>query len=643
MRPIILKLSFLLLLITLAPIVYGQSFGDPVIYETFGSGTGAGAPLPSDITNYAYTNNQCPADGGYTIANSTNGCFTNTWHTLSRDHTGNANGYMMIINASSAPGVFYVQKAEGSKLCPNTTYEFAAWVLNILKNSSCGTGAIKPNITFSIETTSGQVLKTYETGDIEASATPAWNQYATEFTTPVSTTDIVVKMTNKSPGGCGNDLVLDDITFRAKGPVLTPAFTAGNSSSQSLCQGDNANYTISTGVSAGYSNPNFQWQQSLNNSAWTDITGKITSNLKLDFTNAQPGSYQYRLAVGDGPNINSLNCRTYSTPLTIIVGAKPVAQVNADQSECEGNAVQLTASGGVTYEWTGPNGYSSTTQNPVISNINLADAGTYSVIAISAQQCRSLPAQTNIQVVPKPAGTVSGDVNICEGTSTTLTASGGTKYSWSPALGLSDAASATPLANPVTTTTYTVKVINDLDCFDEKIVTVTVMPKAVANAGEDKKIFEGQSVKLDGATGGGSVTHYWTPADYLDDPNSLTPIASPVNDITYTLHVTADNGCGSAHSPVFVKVYKKVTVPNTFSPNADGINDTWNIDALITYPDCLVSVYNRYGNQVYQSRGYGKAWNGSYNGRQLPTGTYYYIIDLKNGTPKINGWIVIVR
>jgi len=96
-------------------------------------------------------------------------------------------------------------------------------------------------------------------------------------------------------------------------------------------------------------------------------------------------------------------------------------------------------------------------------------------------------------------------------------------------------------------------------------------------------------------------------------------------------------------SSVFVKVYKKITIPNTFSPNNDGINDLWNIDALITYPDCILTVFDRYGQQVYRSIGYNTSWDGKYNGQILPSGTYYYVLDLKNNTPKISGWVLIVR
>ncbi|RYZ92034.1 MAG: gliding motility-associated C-terminal domain-containing protein, partial [Sphingobacteriaceae bacterium] len=94
---------------------------------------------------------------------------------------------------------------------------------------------------------------------------------------------------------------------------------------------------------------------------------------------------------------------------------------------------------------------------------------------------------------------------------------------------------------------------------------------------------------------------------------------------------------------VFVRVYKKIIVNNTFTPNSDGINDTWLITDLDTYPTSIVSIFNRAGQQVYRSIGYGRPWDGTFNGSALPAGTYYYVIDLKNKTPKRTGFIMLIR
>ena len=94
---------------------------------------------------------------------------------------------------------------------------------------------------------------------------------------------------------------------------------------------------------------------------------------------------------------------------------------------------------------------------------------------------------------------------------------------------------------------------------------------------------------------------------------------------------------------MYVRVYQKITIPNTFTPNGDGVNDYWDIKNLYTYPESVMQVFNRYGQPVYQSNGYPKPWDGRRNGAFLPNGTYYYIIDLRNGMPNLSGWVLIIR
>jgi gliding motility-associated-like protein len=84
-------------------------------------------------------------------------------------------------------------------------------------------------------------------------------------------------------------------------------------------------------------------------------------------------------------------------------------------------------------------------------------------------------------------------------------------------------------------------------------------------------------------------------------------------------------------------------IPNTFTPNDDGINDTWNIVNIDNYPNCIVNIYNRWGQNIFSSIGYGKSWDGKYKGVDLPAGTYYYVIDLRNGLKLLSGSITIIR
>ena len=172
----------------------------------------------------------------------------NTWHTLTSDHTGNPQGYFMLVNASFQPSDFYVDTVRN--LCARTTYEFAAWLLNMVKSP----GSIMPNITFSIELPNGTVLQKVNTGNIPATASPQWKQYGFWFSTPPGIQTLVLRITNNAPGGIGNDLALDDITFRPCGPEIK-ANIAGHSDSIDICEDEIGEYTLEAEEVSGYNKP----------------------------------------------------------------------------------------------------------------------------------------------------------------------------------------------------------------------------------------------------------------------------------------------------------------------------------------------------------------------------------------------------
>jgi gliding motility-associated-like protein len=116
-----------------------------------------------------------------------------------------------------------------------------------------------------------------------------------------------------------------------------------------------------------------------------------------------------------------------------------------------------------------------------------------------------------------------------------------------------------------------------------------------------------------------------------------------VDDAGFWLTVTGKTGGCVAADNITVKVLKPVIIPNIFTPNGDGVNDTWNITNLSMYPACTVAVFNRYGQQVYRSVGYTVPWNGYSAGGLLPAGTYYYIIHLKNGEAARSGAVTILK
>jgi gliding motility-associated-like protein len=621
------------------------SLGAPIINKTFGSGSNPGMQLGTSVTNYPFVTNDCPNDGFYTIRNNTSSCFSNSWHSLSGDHTGDANGYFMLVNASVQPGAFYIDTVRG--LCSGTTFEFAAWVANVLRTAACGGNGTRPNLTFSIERTDGSVLQQYASGDISSQAAPVWQQHGFFFTTPVGVTDVVLRIVNNAPGGCGNDIALDDITFRPCGPLLTTAITGGGTTTKTICEGTATPFNLSSTISSGYSNPAFQWQVSYNGGAFTDVPGAINSAVNILMpANAPLGSYVYRVVAAEAANMSNVGCRVISSIVTIIVEPKPTTILSANTPICSNSTLQISAASIATqYQWTGPGGFTSIDNPVVIPNAQTTNTGKYYVLASTLAGC-SYYDSINVTVNPMPVATVNiTAATICEGDTVSLTSSGGNSYIWQPAIGLSNASSAATLAFPAASTNYTAIVSNSFNCTDTALVNITVIKKAQANAGPDVSTIVGVPVRLQATAAGDNITYTWSPPVYLDSPFVLQPwVNAPVGVHNYQLLVSSNAGCGFAPDNVKVTVYDKLYVPTAFTPNNDGKNDKWIIPALAAYPEAEVILYNRYGEMIVKGTKNFTGWDGIYKGQQQLVGAYVYVIKLNDVNNTIlKGTVTIIR
>lgn len=173
-----------------------------------------------------------------------------------------------------------------------------------------------------------------------------------------------------------------------------------------------------------------------------------------------------------------------------------------------------------------------------------------------------------------------------------------------------------------------------------------VYPNPTVYAGEDKMILQGARVIFAPVTTGVELQYLWTPNLYLLNGNNTIKNAVAMNvqeSITYTLVVTARGGC-QRRDDIYIKVLKQPVIPNTFTPNNDGINDKWLITYLNDYPDCQVEVFTRTGQLVFKSvKGYRTPWDGLKNGKPLPVDTYYYIIEPGSGRDPITGYITLMK
>jgi len=402
------------------------SLGDPVVKIDFGQGaaTHAGA-LQSGTTSYANSNADFPPDGCYTVENTTAGSGNVWWSTT--DHTGNSGGDMMVVNASvSKTDYFYKSTVTG--LCPGTTFEFAAWITNLLRTNDIS----PPDITFTITTTGGTVLATYNTGTIPL--TPSgnvWKQYGTYFTTPVGVSDVVIQMTNNSAGGApANDLALDDITFRPCGPVVSSSFISGNSSSltQNACAGTNQSYTLSSTVSAGgYVNPVYQWQVNTG-AAWVNIAGATTTTYVVNFQPAVTGVYKYRLLTSEAANSGSASCQVASNELTLTVADSPTAaftlanntNANCLVSTVDFKDVSTSTLAITTRSWDFGDGQTSNAQNPSHTYTTFGDHDVKLTVYNSAG-CSATSAIQKIHIAPKLLADFDASTSICPDSIVTFT------------------------------------------------------------------------------------------------------------------------------------------------------------------------------------------------------------------------------
>jgi gliding motility-associated-like protein len=318
------------------------------------------------------------------------------------------------------------------------------------------------------------------------------------------------------------------------------------------------------------------------------------------------------------------------------------------------NRTTVGGTGGtpIAYNWTfGVPGGSSTLVNPVF---NYTATGSYVVrlVATSARGCIDSATKTLTNIVPQalvnftatPAAVCLGDAIALADRSNPL---GNTITEWRWAFGDGrTSGQQNPSVTYSSAGTYTVQLsyLTSTGCLSDTLSReVTVHPYPVVNAGPDQFLLQGGELQLPATVSGSSnYTYLWTPATGLDAADVLQPVTRTTVDVTYTLTVTGAGGCAS-DDEVFVKVLLKPQIPNAFSPNGDGINDTWTILYLDSYPGSTVQVFDRYGRVVFSSTGYNRPWDGTLSGKPVPAGVYYYIVDPKNQLKPLTGSVTVLR
>ncbi|PKR82249.1 hypothetical protein CW751_02645 [Brumimicrobium salinarum] len=342
--------------------------------------------------------------------------------------------------------------------------------------------------------------------------------------------EIFVKFESYNAGPIGNNLYIDNINITGTAINNNPIADL-TSNNQQVCEGETVNYT----------------DQSTNNPTswnWSFPGGSPSSSTSQNpvVTYASSGSYDVTLQVD---NASGSDVITYTNHVT--VNAEPTISIAAtDQTICQGDNSNLSASGATSYSWdNGLGNGASKTVSPSTTTI-------YEVTGTS-NGC-SNTATIEIDVIPPLNINLSASqTEICVGSSVTLSASGATSYTWDNGLGTGNSHSVTPSS----TTTYTVTG-NDNGCEDNASVTIEVKDIPVLQiTSTTSEICLGESTLLN-ATGADS--YVWSPGSSLNNTSGATVTATPNANTTYSL--MGSNNCGIANASIQITVNPLPTVPN---------------------------------------------------------------------------------
>lgn len=398
--------------------------------------------------------------------------------------------------------------------------------------------------------------------------------------------------------------------------IVEAPFRVNLGNDTSICKGD------SIILDAGNAGSTYTWQNGL-------TTQRFTVTL--------PGDYRV--------SVKKNGCVSKDT---IVIGqlASPIIELTNDTSICQQASVILNAKGGISYKWYPDTGLSNLANSSTIASP--VSTTTYYVNVTGSNKCVSKDSVT-ITVIPKPVFTASSaTLVVCNGDSTTLIASGGDIYKWEPASSLSNPNNATTQAYPVATTRYKVEIVNRTCNITDSVflnLRVADKPAHTISKSNDIDCVLGQATLT--ATGG--VKYLWTPATGLSNPAISSPVATINNTTTYSVAITSTNGCVVKDSiqvnVLSGSIQNGYLVPNSFTPNNDGVNDCFNLRHWGAMKEFSLLIYNRWGQTVFSTNNTNACWNGRYKDVEQPSGAYVYYITAKTfcGDVVRKGTILLIR
>lgn len=593
MLRILLIFSILFQLASLSAQICDGNLGENIFTEgDFGSGPNNILPQnPNIAPGYTYSNNPPPNDGFYTISNNT-GPWAGIFDWVStQDNSSNARGYMMIVNASFNPGLFYEQEVDN--LCGNTLYEFSADIFNLIP---AGKNLIKPNVSFEIDG-----VEVFNTGEIPENE--SWNTYGFTFTTAPGQTGVTLSLRNKAPGGNGNDLALDNISFRPCGPLalILP------DDIENICENGNPIILEATIEGNQYDTSWLQWQLSNDEgSSWANITGADSASIIHDILVGGRYFYRYLLA-SDPSNLLNSKCRVVSNWKIVNVVPK---FYDISDTICQGT-------------------------NYMLGDRKLGQAGTYVDSFQSVHGCDSI-VTLQLAIAPEPGIEVeflAADPQ-CFGENSGTIGISSINNGYPPyTLEVNGNLANLPflLVNQGEGS-YDFFIKDRFGCSFEQQVSLQNPPPLAVNIGPDQVVDLGTRLTLFPQTNTAIASYQWTPANLFECPDcSIGRLALPVNSLV-SLEVVDSNGC-MARDSAFIELreVRKVYIPNAFSPNGDGINDYFTIYAEQPNVSGVVQLqlFDRWGNLIFQTNKLNpnrdiEGWNGTFQGKEMDPGVYVY-------------------
>ncbi len=361
-----------------------------------------------------------------------------------------------------------------------------------------------------------------------------------------------------------------------------------------------------------------------------------------------PGNDSKSILITTGGNYevtasNAANC-VASRTFVVSVFPTPVVDLGTDFTLCPGETRTINAGEGYElYRWNVQGvGHTYLVQNNATSEATTETV--YSVTVFTSAGCEASDS-VKVTSIPKvEAKITSNQPGVCNGEPVTLTASGGTTYTWNDPLdnSLSSLTGSQVVANPNNTTTYTVNVSDGGTCPDNTSsasIEIKIYEPVNVSAGIDTCVVKGKTIKLQ-ATGG--ISYQWNHQELIvGNSNIANPEIKISTETLFTVTITDANGCNYTDD-VFVCVREpepelELKLVNIITPNGDGKNDELYFGDLSEYPDNRLVIFNRWGTTIFEANGYqhiGKLFDGTRRGERLPADTYYYVLTLGDETYK---------